>query len=245
MHAPSNSDSPFGRKIETRLTPRSLAPRVYEALQALGYTLDGNVHPGFDDAHASPALQSSNPSDADEALDAESGTGGIWLVDEVCLDEIPSVEEAPDAQILLVASPKRHRATDPRIVAEAVRPGRLSAVYSMIQEALEGTPRRSPRIRTKLSARCLRADRQSIGAVLSLSEGGCLLRTNEMLKRGAKLNLQFALPEYGLVSTAAQCRYVRKGDAGIEFERPAVDIRQSIAHFVTLQLAETQGHYLA
>jgi hypothetical protein len=77
--------------------------------------------------------------------------------------------------------------------------------------------------------------------VLSLSEGGCLLRTNEILKKGAKLDLQFALPEYGLVSTAAECRYVRRGDAGIEFKSPAPDIRQSIAYFVTRQLAETQG----
>jgi hypothetical protein len=56
---------------------------------------------------------------------------------------------------------------------------------------------------------------RSIGAVLSLSEGGCLLRTGERLRRGSKVDLQFALPEYGLVATKAECRYVRKGDAGI------------------------------
>ena len=111
----------------------------------------------------------------------------------------------------------------------------------MIQSALEHTPRKTPRVRTQLSARCIKADRRSIGAVLSLSEGGCLLRTGESLRKGTSIDLQFALPSYGLVSTPAQCRYVRKGDAGLEFSEPAPDIRHSIAHFVTARLAETLG----
>jgi hypothetical protein len=213
MHATPPPDSPLGRNIETLLEPRSLAPRVLEALRALGYSLSEG---------AEPDLPSS----------------GIWLVDEARLPEVPDSEFASDARILLISSPRQKPLTDPRILAQTARPARLSGVYAMIQKALERNPRRNPRVRTKLSARFLRAERQSIGALLSLSEGGCLLRTGEPLKKGTRLGLQFALPEYGLVSTSAECRYVRSGDAGLEFNDPPTDIRQSIAHFVTQRLAE-------
>jgi len=213
MHGTSSQDSALGRRIETLLEPRSLEPRVLGALRALGYSLGDKTDPNL-------------PS------------SGIWLVDEARIHEVPDSDLASNARILLLSSPCRKPTKDLRILAHANRPARLSAVYSMIQQAFEGTPRKNPRIRTKLSARCLRAQRRSTGALLSLSEGGCLLRTAEPLKKGSKLDLQFALPDYGLVSTSAECRYVRRGHAGLEFKDPPADIRQSIAHFVTRQLAE-------
>jgi hypothetical protein len=219
MHAKSSPNNAIGRKIQVRLTPRSLAPRVLPALQVLGYTLREDTDP-----------IASNPSDS-----------GSWLVDETRLGEIPDAEEAPNARILLISSRRMRQHEDARILAQTARPARLSAVYAMIQSAIEHKPRKTPRVRTQLSARCIRADRRSIGAVLSLSEGGCLLRTSDDLRKGINIDLQFALPEYGLVSTPAKCRYVRKGDAGLEFSEPASDIRYSIAHFVTMQLADTLG----
>jgi hypothetical protein len=141
----------------------------------------------------------------------------------------------------MISSPRQSPRDDSRILAQAARPARLSAIYSMIQLAIEHTPRRTPRIETQLSARCIRAERRSIGAVLSLSEGGCLLRTDDLLRKGNKVNLQFALPDYGLVSTPAYCRYTRRGNAGMEFSAPPPDIRHSIAHFVTFQLAAAAG----
>ncbi len=213
----SPPNSAVGRKIDVRLAPRSLAPRVLAALQVLGYALREEA--------------GSNPSES-----------GIWLVDDSRLGELPDAEAAPDARILLISSPRQNPHQDVRILARAMRPARLSAVYSMIQSALEHTPRKTPRVRTQLSARCIRADRRSLGAVLSLSEGGCLLRTADSLRKGTHIDLQFALPEYGLVSTKAQCRYVRKGNAGMEFSAPAPDVRHSIAHYVTMQLAETLGN---
>ena len=107
----------------------------------------------------------------------------------------------------------------------------------MIQSTIERTPRRMPRVRTRLSARCVRSERRTIGTMLSLSEGGCLLRTDDLLRKGSQVQLQFALPDYGLVSTRADCRYTHVGNAGLEFVEPPHDIRQSIGHFVTLQLA--------
>jgi hypothetical protein len=162
---------------------------------------------------------------------------GLWLVDQDRLPDLPGPEEAPDRRILLVASPKGGTNLDPRIVSSTRRPARLGAVYEMIQAALESTPRGAPRVRTQLSARCIRGEQRSIGAVLSLSEGGCLLRSAERLSRGAKLRIQFALPSFGLVSTSAECRYSRDADAGLAFADGAADLRHAIAHFVTAQLA--------
>ncbi len=213
MHGTSSPDSTVGRRIETLLELKSLEPRVLDALRALGYALGDRTDPNL-------------PS------------SGIWLVDEARLHEVPNADLASNAQILLIASPGRKPLTDLRILAHVNRPARLSTVYAMIQQALEGTPRKNPRVPTKLSARCLRAKRRSTGALISLSEGGCLLRTGERLKKGADLDLQFALPDYGLVSTSAECRYVRRGHVGLAFKAPPADIRQSIAYFVTRKLAE-------
>jgi len=217
MHAISPPDSPIGRTIYARLTSRSLAPRVLDALQALGYSF----------------------SPEPESVDSDPSNSGIWLVDEERLEEVNETEVV--ARILLISSTGPSQIEDPRVVSTALRPAQLSAVYSMIQLALEESPRMTPRVRTNLSARCIRADRRSVGAVLSLSEGGCLLRTTNDLRKGAKLDLQFALPEFGLVSTVAQCRYIRKGDAGLEFFEPEPDLRHSIGHFVTSRLAENFG----
>jgi hypothetical protein len=216
MHAKPTPNTTIGRNIHVRLTPRSLAPKVLPALQVLGYT-----------------LREENDSVASDASDS-----AFWLVDETRLAELPNVEIAPDMRILLVTSLRSDAHEDARVLVQTSRPAQLSAVYAMIQSAIEHNPRRTPRVRTQLSARCIRADRRSLGAVLSLSEGGCLLRTGDSLRKGTQVDLQFALPEYGLVSTPAQCRYVRKGDAGMEFSQPARDIRHSIARFVTTQLAD-------
>jgi hypothetical protein len=217
MHAISPPGHTIDRTIDIRLTPRSVATRVLPALGALGYILR----------------------EEDDKTDKKGSDSRFWLVDEARLDEVPNAKVAPDARILLITSPRNQQRDDLRILAQTTRPARLSAIYSMIQATLEDLPRRTPRVRTQLSARYIRADRRSIGAVLSLSEGGCLLRTGDSLRRGTKVNLQFALPDYGLVSTRAACRYTRSGDAGLEFSAPAADIRHSIAHFVTNQLAET------
>jgi hypothetical protein len=223
MHAESINQSAQDRRIGLHISPESLSPRVLEALRALGYSLDARTKPDL------------------AALEEHR----VWIVDAERLPDFPDPDTAPDARLLLLTQPEEQngdesaasRPLDPRIFAQTSRPGRLGAIYGMIQSALERTPRRSPRIPTQLSARCIRSDRRSIGAVLSLSEGGCLLRTSEIFGKGTKLDLQFALPAYGLISTAARCCYMRRGDAGLEFDAPTSDIRHTIAHYVTLQLA--------
>jgi hypothetical protein len=217
MHHASYEPGIMGRRIGVRITPKSLAPRVLEALRALGYTMID-----LDSERVTP-----------ETRDA----CGLWLVDEERLAELPDADEAPDRRILLIASVCSDACSDPRIFATTRRPARLGAVYEMIQSALESTPRSVPRVRTQLSARCIRGEQYSLGAVLSLSEGGCLLRSGERLARGSTLSLQFALPNYGLISTQAECRYARESDSGLAFADSNADVRDTIAHYVTAQLA--------
>jgi len=206
----------FDRRIGLRLMPRSLAPRVIPALEALGYSL----HDVDDD----PELDSDPPS--------------VWIVDDRRQAELPTIEEEPDLRLLVVGAPKLTRSGDDRVRARIPPPARLSTIFSTLQAILERTPRRTPRIRTQLPARCIHSDRRAIGAVLSLSEGGCLMRTSKPLRKGLRVELQFALPEFGLLTTGAECCYTRRGDVGMEFADPTVDVRQSVAQFVTLQLAE-------
>lgn len=207
----------MGRRIGFRIGPTSLAPRVLEALGALGYTLIDL--------------------DCERVTRATREGCGLWLVDQDLLDSLPDPDEAPDKRILLVGSPRSGPCDDPRVFASVRRPARLGAVYEMIQSALESTPRSAPRVKTRLSARCIRGEQRSLGAVLSLSEGGCLLRSGESLARGATLQIQFALPDYGLISTQAECRYAREGDAGLAFAGSESAVRHTIAHYVTAQLA--------
>jgi hypothetical protein len=217
MHDTVYEPGILGRRIGFRVGPKSLAPRVLEALRALGYTMVDL--------------------DSERVADEARGACGLWLVDEDRLSELPGPDEEADRRILLIASARNATADDARIFATTRRPARLGAVYEMIQSALESTPRSAPRVRTQLSARCIRGEQRSIGAVLSLSEGGCLLRCGERLARGARIDLQFALPSFGLISTRAECRYAREGDAGLAFSDSATDVRHTIAHFVTSQLA--------
>ncbi|MEZ4281565.1 MAG: PilZ domain-containing protein [Myxococcota bacterium] len=219
MHDPVFEPGILGRRIGVRIAPKSLAPRVLEALRALGYAMIDL------DSERVPA--------------STRDACGLWLVDEDRLPELPGPEETADRRILLIASARSEARADARVFATTRRPARLGPVYEMIQSALESTPRSAPRIRTQLSARCIRGEHRSIGAVLSLSEGGCLLRSGERIARGTRVDLQFALPSFGLISTRAECRYAREGDAGLAFSASGADVRHSIAHFVTARLAES------
>lgn len=217
MHESPYEPGIMGRRIGVRITASSLAPRVLDALRALGYSMVD-----FDSDRTAPDVR-----DACRLL----------LVDQLRLAEIPGPDQDADRRILLIASASGRPHEDPRIFATTRRPARLGAVYEMIQSALESSPRSSPRIRTRLSARCIHGEQRSIGAVLSLSEGGCLLRSGDPLSPGATVQLQFALPSSGLVSTRAECRYARASDAGLAFADSSADLRHAISHFVTTQLA--------
>ncbi|MFK7896171.1 MAG: PilZ domain-containing protein [Myxococcota bacterium] len=220
MHGQAQSDHILSRRIALCLTENSLAHQVQDALQNLGYTL------------------------LDLDLDHEAAKSGedarLWLVDENRLSEVPDLERRPEIQIALLSDPAdcdERLPRDTRVFARVPKPGRLTPVYEMLQTALEGTPRRLPRVETRISARCISDQSRSMGAVLSLSEGGCLLRSQEGFQRGARIELQFALPAFGLVTANAECRYAKGTDLGLAFPEAGQETRSAIAHFVTAQLA--------
>jgi hypothetical protein len=218
MHAHATPQNASPRRIGLRLTEQSLAPQVRIALQNLGYLLI--------DLDSEPA---------ERAVHAR-----VWLVDEERLDELPRPQERPELRIALFSTEAQIESAPPRderVFARVTRPGRLAPVYEMLQTALEGTPRRVPRVTTRLSARCIYDRNRSMGAVLSSSEGGCLLRSTEGFDRGAQIDLQFALPKFGLISTPAECRYAEGTDVGLAFAEANQETRHTIAHYVAAQLA--------
>lgn len=218
MHEHSTEQTALARRIGLRLTERSLAPQVRNALRSLGYSLI----------------------DLDSEPEAEALSSRVWIVDEERLDELPSIPQRPELQVALLcesAESQLEPPEDERVFSRITRPARLTTVYEMLQTVLEGTPRRLPRVPTKLSARCIRDEHRSMGAVLSLSEGGCLLRSSDGFARGAQIDLQFALPQFGLIKTHAECRYAQGKDLGLAFGDAHSETRRTIAHYVTSRLA--------
>lgn len=217
MYDYATGQTALSRRIGLRLTERSLAPKVRNALRSLGYSLV----------------------DLDSESEEEALQSRVWIVDEERVDELPSIPQRPDLQVALLceSAESQEPPQDERVFSRITRPARLTEVYEMLQAVLEGTPRRLPRVSTTLSARCIRDDHRSMGAVLSLSEGGCLLRSSERFARGAQIDLQFALPQFGLIHTHAECRYAQGDDLGLAFGDAPAEVRRTIAHYVTSRLA--------
>ena len=166
------------------------------------------------------------------------------IVDERRFDEIPGLDADPETPIVVLTGVRPQSDTDakrdPRIVGRIARPAGLTPLYGLLQQGLELTPRRFPRVSTRLPARWIRSDKLAIGAILSLSERGCLLRTAEAsIERGTRMQLQFALPGAGLLSMSANCVHGSGGNIGLCFHRPPSSMRSAIGGFVSELLAAT------
>jgi len=218
MRNQSNHDNDAAKPcIATHIGPRSLAPQTRAALEGLGY----RVVPAFamgqtDDLPERPRLR---------------------LVDERFYDEMPSLKEDPQTPIIVLTDFRPQKFRDARIVGSVCRPAELNDLYPILQSALETTPRTSPRVSTALAARCVRADRRWMGSVVSLSDRGCLFHSRERVADGAQMNLQFALPSSGIITTRAVCIHQGEDAAGLIFSDPSTEDRQVIGGFVLEQLA--------
>ena len=94
-----------------------------------------------------------------------------------------------------------------------------------------------PMLATHLPARCRRGEREWRGAVLSLSENGCLLRTPEPVKLGSEIEISFDLPRTGTIETKAETAYQLVPDTGLIFHRTSAAFREAILSFVEESLA--------
>lgn len=195
---------------------RALAPGARVELRALGYEL----------VPAPVGRRGRNP-------DAPS----LRVVDERHFDRIPTPDEDPKTPVVVLTGARPLPIDDPRIVGRARRPADTLALYPIFQRALEKHPRRVPRVPTQLPARCIRGDRRWPGAVLSLSEGGCRLRTTESVEAGHRFNLQFAIPGGGLINARARCVYGGDESVGVQFCGPTDVDRLRIRGYVSERLA--------
>lgn len=161
----------------------------------------------------------------------------LRIVDEEGLGRIRDEAGAPVPIVLLTREPAPLPA-DRRVIATLTRPAPFQGLYAAIQKALEPTPRRHPRIGTALPARCAYADRTYTGAVISLSEDGCLLRNPDGLPWGREIELQFTLPGAGLISTRARRVDQSASDLSLEFQDLSSESRLAISRYVMDRLTE-------
>jgi hypothetical protein len=164
-------------------------------------------------------------------------TPDLRIVDERRLDEIREDAGLSEVPIIVLSGRRGVSDADPRIVGAIARPAGLHEIYRLIQQTVEDTPRSTPRVATHLPARCRRGDREWRGAVLSLSESGCLLRTPEPLSLGSQIDLSFDLPRAGTIETQAEPAYQLVPDTGLIFHRTPAASREAILSFVEESLA--------
>ena len=207
------------RLLVTHAGPEAYAPMARAILSNLGYRI---VDP---DEFAAAA--------AELGLDRPH----LRLVDERTLADI-EMEEDPPVPIVVLCGRHGVSGVDPRIVGAIRRPAGLHEIYRLVQQVLEDTPRSTPRVPTHLAARCRRNGREWRGAVLSLSENGCLLRSPETLLLGSRIALGFELPRSGSIEVDAEIAYQLVPDLGVVFTATSPGVREAIGGYVTALLAE-------
>jgi hypothetical protein len=202
------SKSRYSRRIEVRVPSRDFAPGAQRALERLGY----------------------------ELVPARGGAGApdARIVESGRLSRLGADASEP---VILIGGPRSHAADDPRAIGVVRRPAGLLDLYALLQAALEEHPRMAPRISTALPARSLRDGVDTPGAILSLSEKGCLLRSASRLPGFGPVHLQFMLPDQGPIYTRANPRHQTGNESGLAFERLSEASREAIAGFVAKSLS--------
>jgi hypothetical protein len=205
------------RLIASYVPPQAFARRVRAALAGLGYQIIPVATRGrFDDDSWEPDLR---------------------IVDERHIDRIPPEDYLPRTPVILLTSGPRGPCRDRRVVGTVPRPATLRALYPLLQRALEDTPRSAARTPTELPGRCTQSDRRWMGAVVSLSEGGCLFQTSEALAVDQTLNLLFPLPLGQMVTARARVVGQQGRSVRMVFDDMAVAARTAVAQYVEGRLA--------
>ena len=205
------------RRIASYVPPKAYAPRVRAALESLGYQIIPVTTRGrFDDDSWEPHLR---------------------IVDERHINRIPAEDYLPRTPVLLLAGGDRAPSRDRRVVGIVPRPAMLSDLYPILQRTLEDTPRVAARAPTELPGRCTQSDRRWMGAIVSLSEKGCLFQTTESMAIDQRLNLLFPLPMGQMVRARARVIGQRGPSVGLVFDHMAPAIREAVARYVEGRLA--------
>jgi hypothetical protein len=161
----------------------------------------------------------------------------LAIVEERRLGELPDGPPYARLPLILISAKGVLPAEDRRVVGAIFRPAGLHELYRLLQQALEATARSSIRVPTNLPVRLRCAGREWHGAVLSLSENGCLVRTPEPMDLGAELEVAFELPRAGLIETRAETSYQLVSDVGLVFQATPAASRRAILSYVEQHLA--------
>jgi hypothetical protein len=199
---------PTERVVELRVPRRAFGRRVPAALERLGYRLV----PGGRRRAAGTGEPDVVVAGGRELrrLRSERGARPVILLDSRCEGD-----------------PVRRK-----VAAWVRRPAGLVELYGALQLVLERHPRSVPRIPTTLPARCIHDDHDWPGAIVSLSEGGCLLRAARQPVGRTPVRVFFPLPETGLLEVTARPLYRRGAHLGLAFDELPDGARAAIGRFI-------------
>ena len=152
------------------------------------------------------------------------------LLDRSQLAMIPA--DGDSTPILLLSDPRKADREDPRIAGAVKQPAGAHELYSLLQRLTEATPRSSPRVPTRLEARCRRGEREWAVTILSVSENGCLVHSPDTLELSELVRLSFDLPRARRVDVEAEAAYQLGEDTGLIFQDAPSDAREAIRGFV-------------
>jgi hypothetical protein len=205
------------RMIASYVPPSAYAPRTRAALEGLGYRVVPVATRGrFMDDSWEPDLR---------------------IVDERYVDRVPPEDYLPRTPMVLLTGATPRRFSDCRVVGTVPRPAALASLFPLLQSALENTPRRTARAQTQLPGRCTYDNRRSMGAVVCLSEGGCLFRTREPMAADQPITLLFPLPLGTMISTRAHVIDQRGECVALAFDSAEPPVREAVAKYVAQRLA--------
>ncbi len=202
-------------QIAEQVSEEAFDPGVWIALGSLGYEI----------------VRGASNGGSAQAIQAD-----LWIVDEENVAGISSPNTGSFRPIVVLTREPGSVGSDPRIVASLPRPVSLQALYAVLQSTLETTPRRAPRVRTDLAARCWHGNQFWTGSVVSLSETGCLFRSLPEPAPEREITLVFALPSDESVSTWASPVGLRGRDVALAFENVRPGSRVAISQHVVAQL---------
>ena len=201
-------------RIDSQVGRLAFAPNVRKALTRLGYTVvDVDTH------------NTVRPPD-------------LRIADDRHPASLPAKALDPHTPIVLLTGNVRS-IDDPRVVGRVRRPAELGDLYRVVQQAVETHPRLAPRADTDLPARITHRDRIRDGEVMTLSERGCMIHSNEGLTQGDRIMLQFTLPDWGPMEVGGRVVWSRGQYAGLVFGETAHDSRGVIDSYVGDRLANS------
>lgn len=170
--------------------------------------------------------------EARTAVDLPAGSPHLYLADERRLDDVPRSEGEAETPIVVLTGRHGTDLDDRRIVAAVRRPAGLHDLYCILQRIFELTPRTTPRIPVAINVDCGQRERHWTSEMVSLSENGALLRTDEKVSLGSNFEVAFDLPDGGRVALRAEAAYQLVPDLGIVFSGVDAAVRNQIASFI-------------